>query len=442
MLTTQPQERRAPQAVPRWTTGAVAAFWLPLALSWTMMIVAQPIAAIAISRLADPEIQLAAYGVTFDLAFLLESPIIMLLSVSVALTRDQTSFRLLRRVTNWVAGAATAIFLVVAFTPAYDLVVRGAMGVPEAVAAQARPALQLLLPWIGAIAWRRFLQGPLITAGRTRVITYGTLIRLVVLSAVLGAGVAVPVMPGAMLGALALSVSVVAESIANTLWALPVIRRLPAAAEAPLSTGAVFRFFAPLMATDVMRTLVRPAVTAGVARAVLAPVSLAAWPVAASLITLVSAPAMSFQEVTVAVIDGRDSYRRVRRFIGAVGLILAAATALAVWSPLLRGYLVTVVDLPAALLDPVVEGMRIMLPLPLLMALRNLFRGVLIRRRFTAPIQLAMAANAVVLFAALAVGVRAQWTGIVVAGTASVAAQVAEVAVLYLFGRIAERELT
>ncbi|MDR7511655.1 MAG: hypothetical protein QN147_06500 [Armatimonadota bacterium] len=442
MLTIRSQERPAPQAAPGWTTGALVAFWVPLALSWTMMIVAQPIAAIAISRLADPEVQLAAYGVTFDLAFLLESPIIMLLSVSVALTRDQASFRLLRRVTGWVAGVATAIFLVVAFTPAYDLVVRGAMGVPEAVAAEARPALRLLLPWIGAIAWRRFLQGPLISAGHTRVITLGTLIRLVVLAVVLGAGVAFPVLPGAMLGALALSVSVVAESIANTLWALPVVRRLPAATEASLSVGAVFRFCAPLMATDVMRTIVRPAVTAGVARAALAPVSLAAWPVAASLITLVSAPAMSFQEVTVAVIHGRDAYRRVRRFIAAVGLILITLTALATWSPLLRAYLVTVVDLPGALLDPVIAGMRIMLPLPLLMALRNLFRGVLIRRRFTVPIQLAMGANAVVLFGALAVGVRAQWTGIVVAGTASVAAQVAEVVVLYLFSRMAERELT
>lgn len=442
MLTTQPQARPTPQTVPGWTPGALVALWLPLALSWTMMIVAQPIAAIAISRLPDPEVQLAAYGVTFDLAFLLESPIIMLLSVSVALTRDQAAFRLLRRVTAWVAGGATAIFLVVAFTPVYDLVVRGAMGVPATVAAEARPALQLLLPWIGAIAWRRFLQGPLIAAGHTRVVTFGTMFRLATLTVVLGAGVAFPVLPGAMLGALALSASVVVESIANTRWALPIVRRLPPATEAPLSIGGVFRFSAPLMATDVMRTIVRPAVTAGVARAALAPVSLAAWPVAASLITLVSAPAMSFQEVTVAVIEGRDSYRRVRRFIGAVGAILAALTALAVWSPLLRAYLVAVVDLPAALLDPVIEGVRIMLPLPLLMALRNLFRGVLIRRRFTVPIQLAMVANAAVLFAALAVGVRAQWTGIVVAATASVAAQVAEVVVLSVFARVAHRELT
>jgi hypothetical protein len=345
-------------------------------------------------------------------------------------------------VTAWVAGVATAIFLVVAFTPAYDLVVRGAMGVPAAVATEAQGALQLLVPWIGAIAWRRFLQGPLIAAGHTRVITFGTMFRLATLAVVLGAGVAVPVLPGAMLGALALSVSVVVEAIANTRWALPVVRRLPSATEAPLSTGDVFRFSAPLLATDVMRTIVRPAVTAGVARAALAEASLAAWPVAASLITLVSAPAMSFQEVTVAVIEDRASYRRVRRFIAAVGVALAALTAAAVFGPLLRTYLTVVVGLPEVLQDPAVEALRIMLPLPLLMALRNLFRGVLIRRRFTAPIQLAMIANAVALVAMLAVGVRAGWTGVVVAGTASVAAQVAEVAVLFLFSRLAERELT
>jgi hypothetical protein len=418
------------------------AFWLPLALSWTMMIVAQPLTSIAISRLADPEVHLAAYGVTFDLAFLLESPIIMLLSASVALTRDQASYRLLRRVTLWISAVTTGLFVVVAFTPAYGPVVRGVMGVPETVAAQAQPALQLLLPWIGAIAWRRFLQGPLIAGGLTRLITFGTMIRLVTLVAVLAIGVAFPFLPGALLGALALSVSVVIESLVNTRWAIPVVRRLPAASQDPLTVAGIVRFCTPLMATDVMRTVVRPAVTAGVARAVLPQVSLAAWPVAASLITLISAAAMAFQEMAVAVIEDRASYLSVRRFIVAVGLILTLVTVLVVLTPLIRVYLVAVVDLPAALQDPVVAGMRIMLPLPLLMALRNLFRGILIRRRFTSPIQVAMAGNALVLIGVLVIGVHARWTGIAVAGTAALAAQAAEVAVLYVFARVAARELT
>jgi hypothetical protein len=426
----------------QWTTGDLLAFWFPLALSWAMMIVAQPLAAIAISRLPGAEVQLAAYGVTFDLAFLLESPIIMLLSASVALTRDQASYRALRSVTLWISGVMTGVFLIVAFTPLYDAFLRGVLGVPADVAAEARPALQLLLPWIGAIAWRRFHQGPLILGGLTRLISYGTFVRLVTLSAVLAAGVMWPVMSGAMLGALALSAAVVVESIVNTVWAMPVVARLPERAGDTLSASGIARFCVPLAATDIMRTIIRPAVTAGVARALLPVLSLAAWPVAASLISLIGSPLMAFQEVTVAVIDDQSSYRQIRRFIVAAGLVVTALTVLIVLTPLIDGYLAGIVKLPGPLRAHVVRGLQIMLPLPLLLALRNLYRGVLIRQRYTVPIQLAMVVSAVVLVGGLAAGVHAGWTGITVAAAATLAAQVAEVTVLYLFFKEAVKTLS
>ncbi|MDR7417441.1 MAG: hypothetical protein QN178_00865 [Armatimonadota bacterium] len=425
----------------RWTTGALVAFWLPLALSWMMMIVAQPIASIAISRLVDPEVHLAAYGVTFDLALLLESPIIMLLSASVALTRDQASYRLLRRLTLWIGGIMTGLYAVAAFTPAYGFIVRGLLGIPDAVAVQAQPALQLLLPWIVAIAWRRFHQGPLILRGDTRLISYGTVLRLLSLTAILAGGVAWPVLPGATLGALALTVSVIVESAVNTVWAMPVVRRLPRASGVSLTMPQIIRFCTPLAATDIIRSVVRPAVAAGISRAVLPQVSLAAWPVAASLISVISSGAMAFQEVTVAVIEDRLTYLRVRRFILGVGAVITLLAMAIVFTPLIRVYLAGVVRLPPTLLPHVVYGMQIMLPLPFLMALRNLFRGVLIQQRSTSPIQLAMIANAAVLVLTLVAGAAAGWTGITVATVATLAAQIAEVLVLFAYSRRAARRL-
>jgi hypothetical protein len=258
---------------------------------------------------------------------------------------------------------------------------------------------------------------------------------------VLGAGVIWPVLPGVTLGALALSASVVVESLVNTMWAMPVIRRLPRDAEDALTIPAIIRFSTPLAVTDVMRTLGRPAVAAGVSRALLPQVSLAAWPVATSLIMLIGAGAMSFQEMTVAVIEDRDSYLRVRRFILSVGLALSLLTAAIVTTPLIRVLLGSIVGLPGPLQPHVVLGMRILMPLPLLMAVRNLLRGVLIRQRFTSPIQVAMVASLVVLAAALAAGVLAGWSGVTVAATAMLSAQAAEVLVLYPFFRGVLREL-
>ncbi len=399
------------------------------------MNIAQPVTAIAISRLPDPEVQLAAYGVTFDMGFLLESPIVMLLSASVALTRDRVTYMLLRRITVWLSAVVTGVFALVAFTPAYDLVVVRVIGVPVDVAAQARPALGLLLPWVGAVAWRRFHQGPMIMAGLTRLISVGTVIRLTTLCVVLAIGVWRPFLSGAMLGALALSASVIIEALVNTVWALPLVRTLPERSRGPVTIPSILRFCAPLAVTDVMRTLVRPVITSGISRALLPVASLAAWPVASNLVQLMGGAVMAFQELTVAVIDSRTTYLTVRRFILATGLVVTALTALITLTPLLDMFLITIVRLPADLRPHVVVGTRLLIPMPLLYAVRNLLRGVLIQQRSTSSVQFAMTAYVVVMIAAIIVGAHGQVTGVVLAALAGLGAQMAEVLVLYVFFR-------
>ena len=65
-----------------------------------------PLMSAVVARLPDPTIHLAAYGgVVFPIALIIESPIIMLLSASTALSKDWASYRKL-----WyfmmIAGAA------------------------------------------------------------------------------------------------------------------------------------------------------------------------------------------------------------------------------------------------------------------------------------------------------------------------------------------------
>jgi hypothetical protein len=78
--------------------------WWPLATSWLFMGLELPAVSAALARLPDPTISLAAYGgVIFPLALLIESPIIMLLSASTALSKDLRSHELVGRF-MWSAG--------------------------------------------------------------------------------------------------------------------------------------------------------------------------------------------------------------------------------------------------------------------------------------------------------------------------------------------------
>src|SRR5512141_323479 len=112
----------------------VIASWAPLAGSWLLMGLELPAVSAVMARLPHATVSLAAYGgVVFPLALLIESPIIMLLSASTALSRDQASYRLLRRCMLAMAGALTVLHALVAFTPLFEMVVRHLLGAPSEI---------------------------------------------------------------------------------------------------------------------------------------------------------------------------------------------------------------------------------------------------------------------------------------------------------------------
>ena len=153
--------------------------WWPLAASWLLMGIELPVISAVIARLVNPEINLAAYGgVIWPLALIIESPIIMLLAASTALSKDWAAFIKIRRFMMIASAFLTLLHILIAFTPLYYFVVRQVMGVPEEVVEPARVGLMIMTPWTWAIAYRRFLQGVLIRFGHSRAVSTGTMIRL------------------------------------------------------------------------------------------------------------------------------------------------------------------------------------------------------------------------------------------------------------------------
>ena len=200
---------------------AIFLLWLPLGLSRMMMNIAGPIVSAGIARLPDATVNLAAYGLVHDMAVLIESPIIMILSASVALAHYRAAYLLLRRFVLHITLVLVVVSILIAFTPLYYLIFGQLLGAPPAVVAAARPAMMIMILWPPAIGWRRLYQGIIIQYGRSRLITYGTVLRLVALSLTVWAGVMLGGLSGAVLGALALVISVVVELGAILWWSLP-----------------------------------------------------------------------------------------------------------------------------------------------------------------------------------------------------------------------------
>jgi hypothetical protein len=368
-------------------TGSVFATWWPLATSWIFMGLELPSVSAAIARLPDPTVSLAAYGgVIFPLALLIESPIIMLLAASTALSKDQRSHELVGRF-MWTWGLGfTLLHALVAWTPLFDVVVGGILGVPVEVREPARIGLRIMTPWTIAIAYRRFQQGLLIRFGRSKLVSVGTAIRLTTLVTVLSLGVASARMPGYVVGALAVILSVVAEAIFAGFCARPIAHGpLRAAPEVtPMLTEKRFlAFYIPLMLSPLIVFLAMPITSAALSRMPRALESLAVWPALTGIVLTLRSTGFALNEVVVAMLDRPGARPALEKFTRNLAFATSGLLLLLAVTPLGHAWFAHVAGLPPNLVALATLGVILAVPMPALSTAQSLWQGALVHAHRT-----------------------------------------------------------
>jgi progressive ankylosis protein len=412
-------------------------FWLPLFASWLLMTAEGPIVSAAINRLPNEVIMLAAQGIVVSLSVTIESPIINLLATSTALVKDRASYLLMRRFTlHWMV-LLTAVSILIAFTPLFDLVVRQWLGTPNEIADWVQPGMQIMIFWSAAIAWRRFLQGVLIHFNQPRKLAWGTAVRLLASGGTVIGLALWTSWPGVVNGSTALMVGVIAEAAFATLAVRPLLQNDLSPSghveETALTYSDLFWFHIPLAGTAVMVLLVQPLVAFSLARLARPTESLAAWPVVFQIMLMARAAALALPEAVIALTKGPDSYRPIRRFALTLAALVTAGVALFTFSPLARFYLFGVQDMTAEV-GALAQGSLIyFLPFPALTVIGMWLRGVLINGRQTTAVNIAMIVNMTVTIIVLAIGLANQWPGLPTAAVALSLAVLAEI--IYLAWR-------
>jgi progressive ankylosis protein len=404
--------RPAETSPPPLTSGRIARFWLPLEATWLMMAAEGPFVAAIIARLASPKENLAAFAVATALAWMVESPIIMMLSASNALVRDGVAYRKLRRFSNTLNAAVTAVMVLLVAPPVFKLVARGLMGLAPEVAGLAGRSMIFLVLWPGAIGFRRFYQGILISHGRPKAVTWGTVVRLSTMAATGLVFALVLRLPGASVGAGALGAGVVAEGAASWFMARSTLRRLcrqdPAQCDFgnALTAGRVVRFYTPLALTSFMSFFINPLTTFFLARGRMPLESLAVLPVVVGLAFVFRTAGIAMQEVVIALVgDGLEHRLPLRRFSLRVGAVSTLGLAAVVFTPLAEVWYGRVSALlPELTAFSVVPGMLLVL-LPVFESVLSYERGLLVKSHTTAPISVAVAVQLAVTTAAFGLGV-------------------------------------
>ncbi|MFQ5789110.1 MAG: hypothetical protein ACE5JI_01415 [Acidobacteriota bacterium] len=385
-------------------------FWVPLSATWLMMSVEGPFLAAVIARLAEPKYNLAAYGVAFSFAIIIEAPVIMIMSASTALVSGKESFRKLRNFTYGLIGLITAVMVVFLFTPAFDFVALRLIRLPEPVARLTHAALTILLPWPGIIGYRRFYQGLLIRHYLTRRVAYGTVIRVSTMGTTALVLYGSFELDGALVGAAALSAGVTLEAVASRFMARRVVRLILAAEEAPgdrLSTGQIVDFYIPLALTSTISLAVHPMITFFLGQSRFALESLAVFPVINSLSFVFRSAGLSYQEVAIALLGDRARhYAKLRDFAAALGALAAAGLSAIAFTPLSGFWFQDVSGLSFDLSDFARFPLQILALLPALSVLLSFERAILVHGRTTRPITWATATEVLTIVVVLLFSIR------------------------------------
>jgi len=405
------------------TLGRILHTWWPLALSWLMMALELPAQSAVVARLANPEVNLAAYGgIVMPLAMIIESPIVMLLSASTALSKDWASYLKLRRFMVIAGATLTLLHIVVAFTPVYDVLVRGVIGPPPEVVAPGRLGLMLVVPWAWAIAFRRFNQGVLIRFGHSRAVGLGTFVRLGADGLVLAAGLLTGWLPGIVVAAGALALGVTCEAVYVGLRVRPVLRdelRWARPVEPPLTWRAFRSFYVPLALMQLIALLVEPLGSVAISRMPDPLASLAVWPVLTGLLFMMQSLGVAYNEVVIALLDEPGAALRLRRFLLGLAAVSIVLPLLVAGSPLADLWFGRVSALPPALVELARMGLWLAMAWPVLSALYSWLQANIVHSRRTGAITEGVLVYVAISAAGLGLGVAwGQVPGLLVAATA------------------------
>jgi hypothetical protein len=383
--------------------------WWPLAASWLLMGVELPAISAVIARLANPEINLAAYGgIIFPLAMIIESPIIMLLAASTALSKDWASFAKIRRFMMISGASLTFLHMLIVFTPLYNVIVEKLLGAPQEIVEPARVGLVIMIPWTWSIAYRRFHQGMLIRFGHSKSVSTGTIIRLCADLLVLGVGYVIHDISGIIVATSAVIAGVVCEAVYVGIVAQPVVKYelKPTLPIQPLLTWrAFFAFYNPLVMTSLLSLLVQPIGAAAMSRMPQPIESLATWSVVSGLVFMFRSAGIAYNEVVVALLDEFQAAKKLWKFAVNLILITTGIWLLIMATPISNFWFQTLSALPVKLAELAQVGIWITLPMPALAVLQSWYQGALLHSHKTRGITEAVLVYLVVNIATLMLGV-------------------------------------
>lgn len=378
-------------------------FWLPLAATWMMMALEGPFVSAVIARLPNEINNLAAYGVALPLGWLIESPILMLLSASTTLVKDRNSFLKMQKFSFIMNAFVTAVILFICIPSVFDHFGQSIIGLSKEVSDLTHLALMMFIPWPALVGMRRFYQGVLIRGNETKKVAIGTVIRL---TTMMLTGILLyqfSSLPGAAIGGAAHTVGAFFEFVSIWWVARHTVNRLKETdtgqASESLTYSHILRFYIPLAMTPFLSLSAPPVITFFLTDSRHSVESLAIMPVLISLNFIFNSLAISYVEAAIALTgDAYQNFRKTRNFAIGLALSTSGTMMLIAYTPLADVWFYNIVGLSPELVIFALPAIQIIFVTPALRCLNSYLTAMHLIARKTRPVTFSTAIELLSVF--------------------------------------------
>ncbi len=162
----------------------LSAFFLPLGVSATLVTVSHVIINSTLARASSPETVIASYAIALSLLGITERPAILIRQTCSALVRDRLSFRAMASIAFYVFACLLIFGALVSYTPLGKWIFLGIFGVNPSLLDPIVHVYRIMM-FVSLFSGIRCLyQGIIIFNMRTKWLTIGMVIRLLVMACI------------------------------------------------------------------------------------------------------------------------------------------------------------------------------------------------------------------------------------------------------------------
>ena len=150
-----------------------------------------------------------------------------------------------------------------------------------------------------------------------------------------------------------------------------------------LTYRRILIFWVPLALTWLMMAIEQPFLIAFIARLDEAKYNLAAFGIAGSFAMIVEAPIIMLMSASTALVKGRNSYRKLKKFTDILNTFITAIQLIILIPPVFNFIVIRLMEVPAEVAKLAHVALLIFLPWAASIGYRRFYQGILIRNNLT-----------------------------------------------------------